>query len=103
MRLELFNNSSCGVAKLEGELDESCVSEIRQKIDYFIDTNNIAQFVFDFSRLSFMDSTGIGMLLGRYKKLKQRNIPVYINKASGHVDFILSTAGIYTIMQKISQ
>ncbi len=102
MRLELFSNSNCGVAKLEGELDEGCVSEIRRKIDTFIDANNIMQFVFDFSRLSFMDSTGIGMLLGRYKKLKQRNIPVYIAKASGHVDFILATAGIYTIMQKIS-
>ena len=49
-----------------------------------------------------MDSTGIGMLLGRYKQLKKRNIPIYISNAKGHVDFILSTAGIYTIMKKIS-
>lgn len=102
MRLELYNNSNCGVARLEGELDESGVSEIRRRIDDFIDSNCLNQFVFDFSRLSFMDSTGIGMLLGRYKKLKQKNIPAYIAKAGGHVDFILSTAGIYTIMQKIS-
>ena len=102
MLLELTNNSNCAVAKLDGELDEGCVREVREKIDKFIANNNFGQFVFDFSELSFMDSTGIGMLLGRYKNLKKRNVPIFISNARGHVDFILSTAGIYTIMRKIS-
>jgi len=102
MRFELTNRSGCAVARLDGELDEGCVKEVREKIDAFIRGGNIGQFVFDFSKLSFMDSTGIGMLLGRYKKLKQLDVPIYISNASGHVDFILSTAGIYTIMKKIS-
>ena len=102
MRLELTNSANSAVAKLDGELDEGCVKEIREKIDRFIAGNNFGQFVFDFSGVSFMDSTGIGMLLGRYKNLKQLGIPIYISNARGHVDFILSTAGIYTIMRKIS-
>ncbi|MCX4362428.1 MAG: STAS domain-containing protein, partial [Clostridia bacterium] len=73
-----------------------------KKLDRFIAKNDFGQFVFDFSGLSFMDSTGIGMLLGRYKRLKQLGVPIYISNARGHVDFILSTAGIYTIMRKIS-
>ncbi|MDE5756926.1 MAG: STAS domain-containing protein [Clostridia bacterium] len=102
MRLELTNNANCAVAKLDGELDEGCVKEVREKIDKFIAGNRFGQFVFDFAGVSFMDSTGIGMLLGRYKNLKQLGIPIYISNARGHVDFILSTAGIYTIMKKIS-
>ncbi len=102
MRLELTNNANCAVAKLNGELDEGCVKEVREKIDRFIAGNSFGQFVFDFAGVSFMDSTGIGMLLGRYKNLKQLGIPIYISNARGHVDFILSTAGIYTIMRKIS-
>ena len=73
-----------------------------EKIDKFIAGNHFGQFIFDFSGVSFMDSTGIGMLLGRYKNLKQLGVPIYISNARGHVDFILSTAGIYTIMRKIS-
>ena len=48
MRLELTNNSNCAVAKLDGELDEGCVREVREKIDKFIANNNFGQFVFDF-------------------------------------------------------
>ena len=102
MRLELTNNSNCAVAKLDGELDEGCVKEVSVKIDQFIAGYHVGQFIFDFSGVSFMDSTGIGMLLGRYKNLKQLGVPIYISNARGHVDFILSTAGIYTIMRKIS-
>ena len=102
MLVELTNNANCAVAKLDGELDEGCVKEVREKIDRFIAKNDFGQFVFDFSGLSFMDSTGIGMLLGRYKRLKHLGVPLYISNARGHVDFILSTAGIYTIMRKIS-
>lgn len=102
MRLQLMNGPHYAVAIFDGELDEGCVKEVRQKIDNFINTNKFSHFVFDFGNLTFMDSTGIGMLLGRYKKLKELNIPSYISKARGHVDFILSTAGLYSIMQKIS-
>ena len=102
MRLELTNNANCAVAKLDGELDEGCVKEVREKIDKFIAGNKFGQFVFDFSGLSFMDSTGIGMLLGRYKHLKQLGVPIYISNALWHVDFMFSTGGIYTILRKIS-
>ena len=102
MLVELTNNANCAVAKLDGELDEGCVKEEREKIERFIAKNEFGQLVLDFSGISFMDSTGIGMLLGRYKRLKQLGVPIYISNARGHVDFILSTAGIYTIMRKIS-
>ncbi len=55
MRLELTNNANCAVAKLDGELDEGCVKEVREKIDKFIAGNHFGQFVFDFSGVSFME------------------------------------------------
>ena len=64
---------------LSGELDEHSASEIRRSLDTLIDTEKgFNQLVMDLSELEFMDSTGIGVLIGRYKKLKQYNKPIFI-------------------------
>ena len=49
-----------------------------------------------------MDSTGIGMLLGRYKKLKAMGKNIYIANPHSHIDRIMSMSGMYTIMKKIA-
>ena len=47
-----------------------------------------------------MDSTGIGLLIGRYKKLKEFNIPSYISGASVSTEKVIQLAGLYKIMPK---
>ena len=62
---------------LIGELDECTASKVRDAIDSLIESvNGVIKVVFNLSNLSFMDSTGIGMLIGRYKKLKARMIGI---------------------------
>ena len=51
---------------------------------------------------SFMDSTGIGVLLGRYKILHNRNKNIYISNPSNAIEKIFRMSGIYEIMPKIS-
>ena len=58
--------------------------------------------IIDLSQLEFMDSTGIGVMLGRYKKLQSRNIPIYIINPSNQAEKIFQMAGLYDIMPKIS-
>ena len=55
----------------------------------------------DLSELEFMDSTGIGVLIGRYKKMKDRSIPIYICNPSSHAEKIFKMTGLYEIMPKI--
>ena len=57
--------------------------------------------IFDFSKTSFMDSTGIGVLLGRYKKLKKYGKQSYVTNANFSINKILQISGIYEIMPKI--
>ena len=86
---------------LSGELDEFTASKSRVIIDKLLDDNlNVKKVIFNFSELSFMDSTGIGMLLGRYKKLNQFNIPIYITGANFSVEKILEISGLYKIMPR---
>ena len=85
-----------------GEIDENSASKARMQIDGMLDgTSKFSSAIFDFSNTSFMDSTGIGMLLGRYKKLKKRGIPSYISNPSFAVNKVLQISGIYAVIPKI--
>ena len=84
-----------------GELDECSASNAREILDKIIyDNLNANKVVFDLSGLSFMDSTGIGLLIGRYKKLKQFSIPTYITGANVATEKVIEIAGLYKIMPK---
>ena len=56
--------------KLNDEIDESKTDKLRRKIDNEITRFLPRKVIFDFSDVSFMDSAGIGMVLGRYKMMK---------------------------------
>ena len=102
MEVKFAEYADAVVVRLIGELDEHTASQVRPTIDMAIDMCRQRTFIFDFSKLDFMDSTGIGMLLGRYKKLKQRGIEAKICGPNRLVDKILNTAGIYSIIKKTS-
>ena len=64
---------------LDGELDHSVAEEIRTQIDDYIEKNAPAKVILEMGKLKFMDSTGIGFILGRYKKLRSKHIPIKIS------------------------
>ena len=87
---------------LYGELDEFSAVYCRLKTDEIIDCAvGFKNVVFDFSGVTFMDSTGIGVLLGRYKRLKKMGVPAFIRNPSLSVNKILQISGLYEIMPKI--
>jgi len=87
---------------LSGELDEHTSAYTRQTLDKLMEDAQMIRVVIDLSELSFMDSTGVGVLLGRFKRLKNRDIPVFIANPSNQADRIFRMTGLYDIMPKIS-
>ena len=87
---------------LDGELDEHTAADARRYIDSAVlKYTRINKAVIDLSKVAFMDSTGIGFLIGRYKKFQRYGIPVYIKSPSASVDKILSVSGVYSLLPKI--
>ncbi len=86
---------------LSGELDESSAVYVRSKLDSVIEATNMKKLVIEMSELTFMDSTGIGVLLGRYKKLCAHGIPVYLANPTPVIDKLLKLSGLYGIMPKV--
>ena len=87
---------------LQGELDEHSAINARRRIDALIDEHTQSEkAVLDLADVTFMDSTGIGFLIGRYKKLRRFGIPVYITNPTTAADKILSISGVYTLIPRI--
>jgi len=105
MEIKYKSSGETLYALLSGELDESTAEYVRLSLDTLLkdlSVNDKSLLVLDFKDVSFMDSTGIGVLLGRYNKFAKNNIEMQIRNATGHVDRILKMTGIYEIMPKIS-
>lgn len=83
-------------------MDDNGIIKSRQEIDKILDKERFYEAVFDFSGVNFMDSTGIGMLLGRYKKLERMSVPMYVTGANKQVDKVFFTSGIYEIIRKLA-
>ena len=88
--------------KLAGELDEYSATCTRDKLDKLFSNESFNKVVIDMSELTFMDSTGIGVLIGRYKKIKNNNKQIYITNPNKQIEKIFVMSGIYEIMPKIS-
>lgn len=87
---------------LSGELDEHSVTEARAETDAIIDENtSCSAAVFNLAGVKFMDSTGIGFLIGRYKRLQKYGMGMYLENPNAGADKILALSGVYSLMPKI--
>ena len=105
MEIKYFIQKNELKAVLMGDFDEYAAPYVRLSLDTLLKDLECVQsptLVLDFSGVTFMDSTGIGVLLGRFKKFSKNNVKIYIKNAKGHVNKILEMTGIYEIMPKIS-
>lgn len=85
-----------------GELDEFTAKNSKALIDGLIDNNlHVSSVVFNLAELTFMDSTGVGLLIGRYKKLNKFKIKAYVKCPPPNVEKVLEVCGLYGLMPKI--
>ena len=87
---------------LSGELDEHSVASASAEADRCIDENaGLSRAVFNLAGVKFMDSTGIGYLMGRYKRLKAYGMRMYLEDPDPGADKILALSGVYSLMPKL--
>ena len=84
--------------KLNDEIDESKTDKLRRKIDNEITRFLPRKVIFDFSDVSFMDSAGIGMLIGRYKVIKMLGGTLEIKNCNKQVYKVFELSGILKII-----
>ena len=98
MRYEVQEN--CLTIFLPNELDHHNAEEIRRKADRLIEKHHIKCVIFDFAETNFMDSSGIGLILGRYKRVNKMSGKIYISGCRRHLEKVLEMADIFSLIPK---
>ncbi len=94
MELEFMTESRTLVVKIDCELDHHASEAIRRKVDAEIQRLTPRKVVFDFSGVSFMDSSGIGVIMGRYKNIKRANGTAVMVNVRPEVKRVLEISGV---------
>jgi stage II sporulation protein AA (anti-sigma F factor antagonist) len=69
MSVKIVQTKEVVTAYLEGEIDHHTAAEMRNEIDKAVQEMHPTMLVLDFKDVSFMDSSGIGLVMGRYKTI----------------------------------
>ncbi len=94
MQVELSHRTGLVTARLVGELDHHGAGEIREAIDEAVLRYRAGQLVLDFSGLTFMDSSGVGLIMGRYRLLRSLGGTVTVIGASPRLERMIRLAGL---------
>ena len=87
---------------LAGELDHSMAAQVREVLDPLIEDARVRRLVFDVSRLEFMDSSGIGLIIGRYKRLSRRGGSVAVADPGARIDKLFRMSGVYQVVDRLA-
>lgn len=97
---ELMGN--CLIIYVTDDLDHHAVKSLREYSDSLIEAGNIRHLIFDFDQVGFMDSSGIGLIMGRYKKVMFLGGRTAVTRVGDVVDRIFTLSGLYQIIEKYS-
>jgi len=95
--LEVKQNVLC--IRLSGELDHHTAEELRQKVTNVLENQPINHIVLNLANLSFMDSSGLGVILGRYKQIKNAGGEMVVCSISPAVKRLFEMSGLFKIIR----
>lgn len=94
MSVEINVTGEVLTAYLSGEIDHHTAKGIRETIDAAVELNMPSLLIIDFKDVSFMDSSGIGLVMGRYRNLLKSGAELHITGAPPQIYKMMKLAGI---------
>ena len=98
MESKFYEENKVLVFKITDEIDDCNVQKIRRKADYEIERYMPKKVIFDFDSVTFMDSSGIGLIIGRYKFTNMLGGKLEVAKLTQNVKKIFEMSGILKLI-----
>ncbi|QJA09480.1 anti-sigma F factor antagonist [Romboutsia sp. CE17] len=97
-----LNNKNLLVKFEMTELDHHVSRPIREELDDILMTKPVKNIIFDFENINFMDSSGIGVIIGRYKKISSEKGKVSVININSRVKKVFDLSGMNKIINVYS-
>lgn len=91
------------IVRLAGELDHFCAQSVRRELDALIADPTVRMLILDFTTLQFMDSSGIGVILGRYRQMRDRGGQLCVIHMSRQIARIFHMSGMDRIIRQLDR
>lgn len=98
MESNFYEEDKLLVFKITNEIDDCSVQKIRRRADYEIERYMPKRVVFDFDSVTFMDSAGIGLIIGRYKFANMIGSSLEVTNLTQSVKKIFDMSGILKLI-----
>ena len=98
LQIELQKINSILCVRVGGELDHHTASQLKEQVEKELDTNVIEHIILNLENLTFMDSSGLGVVLGRYKQIRDRGEMIVVNVPSS-ISRLFEMSGLFKIIQ----
>lgn len=98
MESKFYEEDKLLVFKITDEVDDCSVQKIRRKADYEMERYMPKRVIFDFDSVTFMDSAGIGMVIGRYKFANMLGAKLEVSNLTQAVKRIFEMSGILKLI-----
>lgn len=99
LRIDLETKQDVLVIRLLGELDHHTAEELRTKVDEVLRNANIHHIVLSLADLDFMDSSGIGVILGRFKQVSARSGEMVVCSINPTIYRIFEMSGLFKVIK----
>lgn len=87
---------------LPKELDHYAADKIKRNSEIVFESEDVKHLIFDFENTRFMDSSGIGLITGRFRKVHDKGGCAYVINVNETIDKVLTMSGIYRIVSKMN-
>ncbi|AKM19538.1 anti-sigma F factor antagonist [Geobacillus stearothermophilus] len=87
------------IVRLSGELDHHTAEELREQVTDVLENRGIRHIVLNLRQLTFMDSSGLGVILGRYKQIKNVGGQMVVCAVSPTVKRLFDMSGLFKIIR----
>ena len=98
MEIRFYEKDKLLVFKISEEIDDYSVQKMRRSADYEIERNKKKKVIFDFDSVTFMDSAGIGLIIGRYKFANMLGARLEVSNLTPSVQKIFDMSGILKLI-----
>ena len=99
MQLQIREEEENIYVKIYGEIDLKIADDLRQELDETLDKSDKINLVLDFVGVDFIDSSGLGVILGRYKKISIQGGKIVILNPNPNVKRILELSGLNSLVE----